>query len=123
MIPEDILRKKWKEVGLGLAEPDGRRRGHSAGAAQPLVRKYIPAAGPAVVALACLATYIAGARLIERRKPTELAANRALPEGTAGIAIGFLLFAVVMAILLVMGVYHPAGWGTTAGWPPDSSSR
>ena len=77
--------------------------------------KYIPAAGSAVVALVCLATYIAGARLIERRKPTELAANRALPEGAAGIVIGFLLFAVVMAILLVVGVYHPAGWGTTRG--------
>ncbi len=77
--------------------------------------KYIPAAGPAVVALACLATYIAGARLIERRRPTELAANRALPEGITGVAIGFMLFSVVMAILLVMGVYHPTGWGTTRG--------
>jgi membrane protease YdiL (CAAX protease family) len=77
--------------------------------------KYIPAAGPAVLAVICLATYIAASRLIERRTPTELAANRALPEGAAGIALGFLLFAVVMAVLLAVGVYHPAGWGTTNG--------
>ncbi len=77
--------------------------------------KYVPSAGPAVLAVLCLATYILASRLIERRTPTELAANRALPEGATGIAIGFLLFAAVMAILLAAGVYHPAGWGTTSG--------
>ncbi len=82
---------------------------------QPLLRKHMGAAGAAVLAALCLATYILASRLIERRIPTELAANRALPEGAAGIVIGFLLFAVVMAILLVVGVYHPAGWGTTSG--------
>jgi len=82
---------------------------------QPVLREYTPAAGTAVLALLCLATYIVASRLIERRTPTELAVNRALPEGAAGIVIGFLLFAVVMAILLAVGVYHPAGWGTTSG--------
>ena len=82
---------------------------------QPVLREYTPAAGTAVLALLCLATYILASRLIERRTPTELAVNRALPEGAAGIVIGFLLFAVVMAILLAVGVYHPAGWGTTSG--------
>jgi membrane protease YdiL (CAAX protease family) len=75
----------------------------------------MPAAGAAVIAVLCLATYIVASRLIERRIPTELAAKRALPEGGIGIAIGFLLFGVVMAILLVAGVYHPAGWGATSG--------
>ena len=82
---------------------------------QPVLREYTPAAGTAVLALLCLATYILASRLIERRTPTELAVNRALPEGAAGIVIGFLLFAFVMAILLAVGVYHPAGWGTTSG--------
>jgi uncharacterized protein len=82
---------------------------------QPLLRKHMPAAGAAVLAVLCLATYIAALRLIERRIPTELAANRALPEGAAGIVTGFLLFTVVMAILFAAGVYHPAGWGTTSG--------
>ena len=82
---------------------------------QPFVRKHTGSAGAALLAILVLATYIAAARWIERRTPTELAVNRALPEGAAGIAIGFLLFAVVMAILLAVGVYHPAGWGTTSG--------
>jgi uncharacterized protein len=82
---------------------------------QPVLRKYMPAAGAAVIAVLCLATYILASRLIERRIPTELAANRALPEGGAGIVIGFLLFTFVMAALLALGVYHPAGRGTTSG--------
>lgn len=82
---------------------------------QPVLRKHMGSAGAAVLAVLCLATYIAAARLIERRIPTELAANRALPEGLAGVAIGFLLFAGVMAVLLAAGVYHPAGWGATSG--------
>jgi CAAX protease family protein len=80
-----------------------------------VLRKHMGAAGAAVLAVLCLAAYILACRLIERRIPTELAANRALPEGAAGVVIGFVLFAVVMAILFVAGVYHPAGWGTTSG--------
>jgi len=82
---------------------------------QPVLREHTPVAGTAMLALICLITYILASRLIERRTPTELAVNRALPEGAAGIVIGLLLFAVVMAILLAVGVYHPAGWGTTSG--------
>ena len=82
---------------------------------QPVVRKYMFSAGAAVLAVLVLATYILASRLIERRIPTELAANRALPECATGIAIGFLLFAIVMAILFAVGVYHPGGWGTSSG--------
>src|ERR1035437_5123084 len=110
---EDILRKKWKEVGLGSLNLVAVAVVITL--VQPVLREYTPAAGTAVLALLCLATYILASRLIERRTPTELAVNRALPEGAAGIVIGFLLFAVVMAILLAVGLYHPAGWGTTSG--------
>ncbi len=82
---------------------------------QPVVRKYMFSAGAAALAVLVLGTYILASRLIERRIPAELAANRALPECATGIALGFLLFATVMAILLAAGVYHPAGWGTTSG--------
>ena len=82
---------------------------------QPVVRKYMLTSGAAVMAVLVLATYILGSRLIERRIPTELAANRALPEAAVGVVIGFALFAVVMAILLAVGVYHPAGWGSAGG--------
>jgi membrane protease YdiL (CAAX protease family) len=110
---EDILRKKWKEVGLGCLNLV------AVVAAillfQPLVRKYLFTSGAAAMAVLVLATYILGSRLIERRIPTELAANRALPEAAAGLVLGFVLFAVVMAVLMAAGVYHPAGWGTTSG--------
>ena len=82
---------------------------------QPVLRKYMPAAGAAVLAVLVLATYILASRLIERRIPTELAGNRAVPECATGIVLGFLLFAIVMTILFAVGVYHPGGWGTTSG--------
>ena len=110
---EDILRNKWKEVGLGLLNLVAVVL--VIALFQPVLRKHMGSAGAAVLAVLCLATYIVAARLIERRIPTELAANRALPEGAAGIAIGIVLFAVVMAVLLAAGVYHPVGWGTTSG--------
>ena len=110
---EDILRNKWKEVGLGLLNLVAVVL--VIALFQPVLRKHMGSAGAAVLAVLCLATYIAAARLIERRIPTELAANRALPEGAAGIAIGIVLFGVVMAVLLAAGVYHPVGWGTTSG--------
>src|SRR5260370_21909561 len=37
--------------------------------------------------------------------------NRALPEGLAGMALGFVLFSVVMGILWAVGVYRFAGKG------------
>jgi membrane protease YdiL (CAAX protease family) len=82
---------------------------------QPVVRKYMLTSGAAVMAVLVLAAYVLGCRLIERRIPTELAARRALPEAAVGFALGFVLFAVVMAILRAAGVYHPAGWGATSG--------
>ncbi len=82
---------------------------------QPVLRKHVGAAGAGIIAVLCLATYILGSRLIERRIPTELAADRALPEGAIGVAIGFVLFTLVMTILFAVGVYHPAGRGVTGG--------
>ena len=82
---------------------------------QPVVRKYMSSAGAGIMAVLVLATYILASRLIERRIPDGVAANRALPECGTGMALGFVLFATVMMILLAMGSYRPAGWGTTSG--------
>jgi len=83
---------------------------------QSALHKHLPTAGPALLALFCLAAYIAAVKWIERRNPAELAARRALPEAAIGIAGGFLLFCALMAVLFVMGVYHPAGWGRPSGF-------
>jgi membrane protease YdiL (CAAX protease family) len=105
------LRKVWKEVGLGclnllllvaiiiLAQLWLRKHG-------------TPLLGAAILALLCFAAYTGAAKWIERRPPTELVNNRALPEGLAGMALGFALFSVVMGILWAAGVYRFAGKGT-----------
>jgi hypothetical protein len=104
------LRKIWKEVGLGfltllllvaiivLAQPWLRRHG-------------TPLLGAAMVALLCVAAYAAASKWIERHSPTELATDRALQEGLAGMALGFVLFSVVMGILWAAGTYRLGGKG------------
>jgi uncharacterized protein len=104
------LRKIWKEVGLGcltllllvaiivLAQPWLRRHG-------------TPLLGAAMVALLCVTAYAAASKWIERRSPTELATDRALQEGLAGMALGFVLFSVVMGILWAAGIYRLGGKG------------
>ena len=114
------MRKRWKEAGLGLLNLLAVVL--VIALVQPVLHKLLPRivgadnaeVGGAVVALLCLCTYIAGVKWIERRTPTELAADRALPELAAGVGTGFVLFAAVMAILLLARVYHPAGWGSTS---------
>ena len=105
------MRKTWKEVGLGClnllvlvvilfaAKPTLQKRGS-------------PLLGTVVLALVYFAAYLAATKWIERRSPTELAPNRALPEGLAGIALGLVLFSVVMGVLGAIGVFHLAGSGT-----------
>jgi membrane protease YdiL (CAAX protease family) len=110
---EKILRKTWKEVGLGLLNLLAIVA--VIAASQPILRKYLHAAGAAVLAILCLAAYVAASKWIERRTPAELAIDRALPETGAGMVGGLGLFSLVMAILWVAGVYHPAGRGTTSG--------
>ena len=108
------MRKRWKEAGLGLITL--LAVGFGIAAVQPLIRRaFPPSVGPAVIAAAVLVVYLAGARWIERRRPTELAPRRALMELGGGVAIGFALFSATMAALWALGVYHPAGWGSTKG--------
>jgi len=105
------LRKTWKEVGLGCLNLLFLVA--IIILLQPWLRKYgTPLLGAAILALLCFAAYVAASKWIERRLPTELATDRALPEGLAGMALGFVLFSVVMGILWAMGVYHLEGKGT-----------
>lgn len=77
---------------------------------------YFPReAGGTLLALIVLATYVAASKWIERRTPSELSLHRFLPETTAGLAVGFGLFAISMTVLWAAGVYHPAGTGTMHG--------
>jgi uncharacterized protein len=113
--PEAALRKTWKEFALGLLNllfviliVAG---------AQPLARVYIPTMGPLLIVAVVLAAYWFGAKLIERRIPTELDPRR-FPEGLLGLGIGLALFSAVMAVLWAAGAYHPSGWLGTSHLAP-----
>lgn len=106
------MRKTWKEVGLGLLNLLAVVA--VVVVTQPLLHKYLGAAGAAVLAVLCLATYLTASRWIERRAPTELAIHRVLPELATGMLVGLGLFCLVMGILWAAGAYHPEGWSAHA---------
>ncbi len=82
---------------------------------QALIRGRVPHwLGLILISGLLLAAYLAGARWIERRQPGELLDRRGFPEFAAGLTLGLALFAGVMAALWILGVYHPARWGTAA---------
>ena len=66
--------------------------------------------GYAGMGIICLAAYLAAVRWIERRVPTELSPRHALPAFAAGSVAGIALFSLVIAVLLVAGVYRPQEW-------------
>lgn len=108
------MRRSWKEAGLGMLNLLAIVL--VIAATQPVLRKHLPdTVGATLLALLVLATYVAASKWIERRTPSELNASRLLPEVAAGFVIGLLLFAVTMAILWAVGVYHPARGGATSG--------
>ncbi|MFZ0706123.1 MAG: CPBP family intramembrane glutamic endopeptidase [Candidatus Korobacteraceae bacterium] len=108
------MRKRWKEVGLGFVTL--LIIALAATGSQLRISKVAPPdLGPLLVTAIVLVTYLASVRWIERRPVVEFAPRGALREMIAGLVIGFALFASVMGILWVCGVYHPAGMGTAKG--------
>jgi len=67
------------------------------------------------VALACLLAYLVGARFIERRSVAEFSLSPALPEIAGGLLAGTALFAAVIFVLWVAGVYRPLGFESPNG--------
>jgi hypothetical protein len=108
------MRKSWREVGLGTLNLLAIL--FVIVAAQPALRKHLPdTVGEALFALLVLAAYVGSSNWIERRSPSELDVRRLLPEVAAGFVLGFVLFAITMAILWVGGIYHPAAAGAANG--------
>ena len=103
------MRQSWKEFGLGMLNL--LLVIVVIALWQPLLHKYIPAAGPIVMAALVFLAYWLSSLYIERRKPVELAPSRALPEIVGGLAMGIALFSSVMGVLWAFGCYHPSGWG------------
>jgi hypothetical protein len=67
------------------------------------------------VGLACLLAYLVGTHFIERRPVVEFSPAPALPEGLVGLLAGMALFAAVILVLWLAGVYQPRGWGSLDG--------
>ena len=108
------MRKRWKEVGLGLLTL--LIVALAVAGSQSAIHKYAPPdVGPLIVTAVVLLTYLASVRFIERRPVAEFAPRGAVGEMSAGLLTGFALFASVMGILWVAGVYHPAGRGMAKG--------
>ncbi len=73
--------------------------------------------GQIVVTVLVAAVYVVGGRWIERRTITEFSRPGGAKEVVAGLALGGLLFATVVAVLWMAGVYHFSGWGTARAIP------
>jgi uncharacterized protein len=104
------LRTKWKELGWGLLNLLAIVV--VIAALQIVFRRYLPGAGAAILGPVVLLAYWLGCRWIERRRPTELAPDRALPELGFGLLAGVVLIAGVMGVLRIVGFYHAAGYGS-----------
>ena len=82
---------------------------------QALIRGRVPdSVGLFALAVAVLATYVAGVRWIERRQPSELIARAGFKEFAGGLALGLGLFTTVMLLLWSFGVCRFSGWGGIA---------
>lgn len=67
------------------------------------------------VASASLLAYLAGVRLIEWRPVAEFSLSRFLPEIAIGLVGGTALFATVIGVLWIAGIYQPQGWASLDG--------
>ena len=71
----------------------------------------------AVVLLPAIVTYVFLVRVVERRKPEELAPRR-WPGALGGLLAGGLLFSTVVGVLWLLGSYHVTGFNPHADWLP-----
>ncbi|GGY14706.1 hypothetical protein GCM10008098_01920 [Rhodanobacter panaciterrae] len=71
----------------------------------------------AVFVLPAILTYVFLARIVERRKPEELAVRR-WPGALGGLLAGALLFSTVVGVLWLLGSYHVTGFNDHANWLP-----
>jgi uncharacterized protein len=108
MCAEAALRNNWIEFGRGLLNLLVLIL--LVAGVQLFAKAYALSVGPLLLVTAVLLGYWLGAKWIERRNPTELAARRLLPEASLGLVIGLALFSAVMAVLWAAGAYRPSGW-------------
>ncbi|MFA4937906.1 lysostaphin resistance A-like protein [Brevundimonas sp.] len=83
---------------------------------------FLPNTGPAqlaanvVGAVVGLGFYALAVWLAEGRRPSEIALRPLLPQLLVGLLIGALMFAAVMAIMAVFGLYEIRALGVAPAW-------
>jgi membrane protease YdiL (CAAX protease family) len=84
--------------------------------AQRLLHNRIPVAVEALMLLVlAFGTYVLYVRFTERRRIDELAPTAMLPQTLVGLAIGAAIFAIVMGLLMLWGIYHYRGHAFVPG--------
>jgi hypothetical protein len=68
--------------------------------------------GLVILSAVIFAAYLAGRRWIEGHQPPELVGKGGVTEFAGGFGLGIALFSAVMALLWIVGDYHPAGKGS-----------
>ncbi|WP_081422279.1 CPBP family intramembrane glutamic endopeptidase [Xanthomonas cannabis] len=71
-----------------------------------------------VGALVALGIYTLAVRLAEKRTPTEIALRPMLPQLTIGLLAGAAMFATVMGIMALFGLYDIQFVGPASAWTP-----
>ena len=71
----------------------------------------------AIALLPAVLTYVFLVRVVERRRPAELALRR-WPDAFRGLLAGSLLFSTVVGVLWLLGSYHVTGFNPHADWLP-----
>ncbi|MEW9624997.1 CPBP family intramembrane glutamic endopeptidase [Rhodanobacter geophilus] len=71
----------------------------------------------AVALLPAILTYAFLVRVVERRRPAELAPRR-WPDALRGLLAGGLLLSAVVGVLWLLGSYHVTGFNPRANWLP-----
>jgi membrane protease YdiL (CAAX protease family) len=68
------------------------------------------------LALPTIAAYLLLVRVVEHRRPDELALARFLPHAAAGTAAGIVLISAVVGLLWLLGSYHVEGFNGDVHW-------
>jgi membrane protease YdiL (CAAX protease family) len=65
--------------------------------------------GALIIVAVSLLAYVAFVRVVERRRPSELALTGALPELAAGVLLGAVLFTLAIGLIWLLGFYTVTG--------------
>ena len=112
------MRQRWKQAGLiflGLLAVVITFFACAYALRSGWIRVNSAVVAYGITGIVSFVVYLAAVRWIERRPVTEFSPAPALPEFAGGLVVGLGLFAIVIGVLWIAGVYQPLGWGSFDG--------